>query len=394
MARFFAGGFDVGPPNVRRVGEGLGGGLGSAGSAVAARAIARAIRRAIERLDEDALVRARDPASDLKRLVPLLKELTERDLYAFPWPQDNLNRDVHGQEGYTLLYTNDVQVCGGTNGLFSWAGIGINHPPPVCLQRSPIRNTMAEVSDAFEFKFYAQAAHILIVGTPWEFYGKTGTPGPAHKDLPMPLAIPANVPQKVVTGFNPWTVAPGQLPAPINRQIRTGKIIIFADEIAEQTEPDAEARSRSPGQNITQPRVRTRTDVQVQTGAPVVRTPRDTFPENLPRTKEAKVIGSIAAGSKLGRLLNATTESLDVFNVAYQALEAKCKPRGRTSQLQRIQSVITNVDCIDVDKLIEGLIVNEIEDKLIGAIAGGAARESARATGGFRGLILSQIGSV
>jgi len=68
------------------------------------------------------------------------------------------------------------------------------------------------------------------------------------------------------------------------------------------------------------------------------------------------------------------TESLDWLNALYDALPDEYKVKGkRSNQIERGQAVFDHFDKIDIAKAIQNLLINHIEDKVIGKLSQKAA---------------------
>jgi len=402
MTQFYTGGIENKPRSPLRASMG---GLGSRQDVVTpaqARALAREFKRSLDSAMESSMA---DRVQGLMRNMltkaatsTLLKDAIN-DLMnpkSDFGPQDNLSRDLHGQHGYTLLWAQQGQVCGtGSQDpkRFFWTGLDTHFGMPTCRSFGTESVTMEGASNLRAFKIYWEhSRNAFHNGTSNEVFEKTGVPGPVYKDRPRAGSRPfgRNKIIRTITALNPWSAPVGDF---TDTKTIPNEFLDPADMIADETEPFAEARSRQEGEPrpAAAPRPQTETFTFGRGEPSHVREKGNPFPKSV-KGKEGKNMTGIVAGSTIGRLLNEVTESLDVFNVLYDSLEWWCKPKGRTNQLQRIDLVIKNINCIDLDKLIEGLIWNEIEDRFIGQIAGSAAKESGKATGGIRGAIPSQFG--
>lgn len=299
--------------------------------------------------------------------------------------EDAANQTVPGQEGYTLQWTDTEWDC------FHPESNEIGYVPSAtdirtCTSWQGVTNPMSAVSNA-EWKLHVRMRiSVFKGGSAFQGFLKTGTPGEDFKLRPLPVrAFGRNKITRTITALNPHGQMPGKWTE--SKQIPE-KLMGLADALADLTEPFAEARSRDDSGPIGQFSPQTNIDFSAGRGKPKTVETKLKFPEPF-KGKEVKNIGGIAKGSLLGKLLRGVTESLDFLNVAYEALPRSIRPMRRTSQLQRIELVITNIASIDLDTLIEGLIANEIEDRFIGSLGGAAARATAKATGkpiaGFTG---------
>jgi hypothetical protein len=129
---------------------------------------------------------------------------------------------------------------------------------------------------------------------------------------------------------------------------------------------------------------------------PQVRTaPRNNEQERKIRVKRGKIIQALALGSGFA------TEFLDFSNVLYDALPKSCKPgyyrlhgkggktfykrRWRPNQTQRHKALVKCWAEMDMQKAVEGLVKNQLEDAGIGFI-GKTARDAFAASGSTRPL--------
>lgn len=134
-----------------------------------------------------------------------------------------------------------------------------------------------------------------------------------------------------------------------------------------------------------------------------------TYPQNFPTPraparghKESKKVGSIAARSLLGKLLNAVTEGDDALTAIWKAIPAKhrtytdkqraqfrqsvrlFRPSPQTPQ-QMLKDVYKHFDKIDWDKAVSNLVQNHFSDKVIGRLGKGAGKFS-RSVGSIKGV--------
>lgn len=103
-------------------------------------------------------------------------------------------------------------------------------------------------------------------------------------------------------------------------------------------------------------------------------------PVGKPPGREKKGTVGRVLGPAFSRALTNLTEGVDLVNVAYNALEDGCKLKGNPSFRRKAAQVAGNVGCINVDAFIEGVILNEIEDRAFGT-AGRAAGQFGAVTG-------------
>lgn len=84
------------------------------------------------------------------------------------------------------------------------------------------------------------------------------------------------------------------------------------------------------------------------------------------RTKERKLILSLTGAAAIP--MNLVTESLDFVNALYEALPQRYRYRGKSDQQHRIEAVYRHFDKIEIDKAIKNLVVNQVQDAVIGKI--------------------------
>lgn len=95
-----------------------------------------------------------------------------------------------------------------------------------------------------------------------------------------------------------------------------------------------------------------------------------------PGTRERKVRITAAVGVLKG--LGIITEGLDVVNALYDALPDAFKVKGkRSNQIERMQALYDHWDEVVLTEAVKNLLVNHIEDKVIGGLSGAAQKSFA-----------------
>lgn len=124
-------------------------------------------------------------------------------------------------------------------------------------------------------------------------------------------------------------------------------------------------------------------------GPPVPIKPEVQFKVPGPRVRERKLKISTVARVSL-KMVNLVTESGDYIDVFYDALDKDCKRLASHRGLRimrpqhKLEALYANWNCVDMKKAIKGLIENEVEDRVIGAIGkriGKFSRQSGRPVG-------------
>jgi len=362
-----------------------GGGLGPVNPALA-RAMARDAARAARSLQESLTFRGLSQKRQNSLIKTILGTATlqaVKDLDS-TMPQDNVGT-VDGQVGYTQQWENNTWQCVlGDTGVKWWAPAAADLPN-ACYNFGVEYADMEATPDLLWKIKWSHEAQAFHQGTSIKGFLKTGTVGEGHRTHPLPRQrIDRNRIWKTVTALNPFTVQPGTW---VETRSIPEKFMKWADKLADLEEPFAEARSRQEEAPSARPGPQTQTTWSFVRSLPRKIEVKLQLPRPF-KANEKKVIMGIRAGSLLSKLLNGVTESLDIWNAAYDALDPRVMPRGRTSQLQRIDTVIKNIHRIDVRKLIEGLVKNEIEDFVFGSVGGAAGRASGRAAGTRTGLTI------
>lgn len=99
---------------------------------------------------------------------------------------------------------------------------------------------------------------------------------------------------------------------------------------------------------------------------------------NFRRGKETKLILTPAARSAIGMAINAITESIDLIRPIWDALPDKYQTRGAPPQVM-LKEIFTNFDKINWTEAVLGIVENQIEDKIFGAIGSALTKAQRRA---------------
>lgn len=107
-------------------------------------------------------------------------------------------------------------------------------------------------------------------------------------------------------------------------------------------------------------------------------------------TKERKFIANVRAASFLGRVLNFTTESMDMVTAVWEAIPPRyrasqkySKKKGKWVQIyqplpqEKMKELWQHFDKVDVNEAIKNIAVNQLEDAAIGKL-GAAAQKHAK----------------
>lgn len=136
---------------------------------------------------------------------------------------------------------------------------------------------------------------------------------------------------------------------------------------------------RLPGEEPLAPYERPAVTVELD---PSSKSPPPNYPDEphvlrppYPHEREIKTkTGKWMAAQVLFALYDATTEAKDIVDILYKNLGKKC--RGAKSMSQKANCVWRNLDTLDVDAAILGIVANHYEDKLYGRVYGPVGKHS------------------
>lgn len=207
---------------------------------------------------------------------------------------------------------------------------------------------------------------------------------PMGRPIDQPLGVPRPVPYRNIPRLNPrpdWPESRSSGPSPAEERwpFRTGpgrhptpRDLGFAEP---RTIP-----SSVPGVSV-----RVRPNPRPLSPPPAKPPGKD--------TKEKKTIMNVASGSFVGRVINAVTETKDVVDAIYDALpySIRKKYRNNIPAQEKAKIIYANLGKVDMQKAIENLAWNQVEDFAYGKLGkavGKANRRIGRPVGVQTGIAL------
>lgn len=106
--------------------------------------------------------------------------------------------------------------------------------------------------------------------------------------------------------------------------------------------------------------------------------PEHNFARPPKRTKERKFKLALNNGSVIGRIVGATGEAADFVNALWWALPKSVRTKGRPPLQQKALDVYRHFSELDMEQALKNLVVNEIQDRVIGRIGRAVAKVNAR----------------
>lgn len=183
-------------------------------------------------------------------------------------------------------------------------------------------------------------------------------PNPFRDPMQLPIGVPVVDPRPL-----PYRLLPHQRPNPWRDP---------AEQPRQGNGPSQRLRPR--GRIVVPSEV-----IPVEPGKPVPKPKPEPYSpaKPPPGTKERKMIVTIAGTSFIGRLVNVTTESVDLINAVYEGLPSRLRRRGLTPQA-KLRAVYDHLDEWDPWAFAQAFAMNQIEDMVFGRIGRIGARASRR----------------